>query len=79
MKTIERKELRFIGCLKGISQYEVRGDMSLLVLELSDHYYLSKCENWQSEYNQNIAHRIGVCYGSGYANKECLGEEIKVI
>lgn len=83
MKEISKKDLHFIGHLRGIDQYEVLSDMSLLVLSLGDRYYLSKVANWKDSdhYNNVIYSRITLFYNTprGENALECLGEEIKVI
>lgn len=77
MKTIDREDLHFIGLYRGIEQYEVLSDMSLLVLKLGDNYYLSKCDDWRNGgYNANIMNRIYNFYSIGV---EALGEKIKII
>lgn len=81
MKEIKKEEMRFIGHLRGIDQYEILSDMSLLVLKFGDRYFLSKVENWQTEYNNFILSRISLFYKTPHDQNpcECLGEEIRVI
>ena len=80
MKTISKENMRKIGHLRGITQYEVLDDMSLLILQLGDRYFLSKVDNWQTDYNNMILARISLFYRvSGEKAFESLGEEIKVI
>lgn len=75
MKTINKSDLHFIGLYRGIEQYEVLSDMSLLVLKLDeDRYYLSKCEK-NEDYNVNIIERISAFYIKGVS---ALGELIEV-
>ena len=79
MRTIEKAKLRQIGHLRGITQYEVLDDMSLLVLRIGDRCFLSQVKNWETEYNDAILSRINLFYlGKGQKAFECLGEEIIV-
>ena len=57
MKTINKSDLHFIGHLRGIDQYEIKGDFLGLVLKLGDNYYLSHATS-NEQYNTNIAVRI---------------------
>lgn len=83
MKEISKKDLHFIGHLRGIDQYEIKSDLSLLVLSLGDRYFLSKVANYEDSdhYNNVIYTRITLFYNTpkGENALECLGEEIKVI
>ena len=83
MKEIKKSDLHFIGHLRGIDQYEVLSDMSLLVLSLGDRYFLSKVVDWENgdHYNDVIYTRITLFYNTpkGENAFECLGEEIKII
>lgn len=83
MKEVSKKDLHLIGHLRGIDQYEVLSDMSLLVLSVGDRYFLSKVANYQdsAHYNDVIYNRIMLFYNTpkGENAFECLGEEIKVI
>ncbi len=77
MKTINKSDLHFIGHLRGIDQYEIKGDFLALVLKLGDNYYLSYA-NSDEHYNINIAVRIHNFY-SPLGEVADLGELIKVI
>jgi hypothetical protein len=83
MKTISKKDLHRIGHLRGIDQYEVLSDLSLLVLCCGDRYFLSRVANYEDSdhYNNVIYTRITLFYNTpkGENAFECLGEEIKVI
>lgn len=76
MKTIKKSDLHFIGNYRGIEQYEVLSDMSLLVLMLDNkHCYLSKITE-NEDYNANILRRITAFYSIG---SKALGEKVEVI
>jgi len=81
MREISKSDLHKIGHLRGIDQYEVLSDMSLLVLCCGDRYFLSKVDNWETDYNKMILARISLFYRtpSNQNAWECLGEPIKVI
>ena len=76
MRTFKKDELRFIGLYRGIEQYEVLDDMSLVLLKLGDDYYLSQASDINA-YNTNILVRIGNFYGS--EGIKALGEKVEVI
>lgn len=80
MQKIKKSDLHFIGHLRGIDQYEVLSDVSLLVLSLGNRYFLSRVDNWQTDYNSFILTRISLFYrGTGKEAFECLGEEVEIV
>lgn len=80
--TIKKENLRFIGHMRGISQYEVinRSDMRLaLVLACNDKFYLSFAE-CEEKYNLNIDVRIHNAYDHTKVglNTNALGREVTI-
>ena len=73
---MNKKDLHFIGILKGISQYEVLGDTTALVLELNGKYYISFCRGMY-DFQDNLIKRVCGCYHNNY-DHTYLGEEIIV-
>ena len=83
MRTIKKAQLRFIGHLRGIDQYEIinNKEMSLaLVLKCGDKYYLSFAKS-EADYNTNIAVRIHGAYDHTKVgmNTDSLGKQVEVI
>lgn len=77
MQTFKKSDLHIIGHWKGMTQYEIKGDTTGLVIELSDRFYLSHSKNMY-DYRDNLIDRLDKCYYNDY-DKSYLGEEIKVI
>jgi len=79
---IRKEDLRFIGHLRGIDQYEVINQPYMkmaLVLELNNKYYLSFA-NSEEDYNKNIASRITLAYKAPHGiDTSCLGEFVLVV
>lgn len=75
MKTFNKSDLHFIGLYRGIEQYEVLSDISLVLLKLGNNYYLSKVDDL-AQYNTNIAVRINNFYGS--EGIKALGDLVEV-
>ena len=77
MRTFKKSDLHFIGHLRGIDQYEVQSDLSILILKLNDKYYYSECKDLK-KYNDMILSRITLAYKGSPIDTTCLGEEIIV-
>lgn len=75
------KNLRFIGHLRGIDQYEVINDINFrlaLVLKLNEKYYLSFAD-CEENYNKNIASRITLAYKAPQGiDTSCLGKVVTI-
>lgn len=79
MRTLKKGDLHFIGHLRGIDQYDIKGDPKslALVLKTGNRYFLSFAKS-EEQYNTNIAVRIHN-FHSPLGTIEDLGEEVEVI
>jgi hypothetical protein len=82
MEQIFKKDLKCIGCLKGIFQYDAGKDEEgnkLIVYMITDDYYVQVYSKEYSidEINNHIIRSVCSCYSRGY-DKQCLGTKIKV-
>ena len=77
MKRFNKKDLHCIGVLKGISQYEIKSDLNILICELSGDYYYSRVDDVK-DYQKELINRVCGCYTHNY-DHSFLGEVCEVI